>query len=272
VLRRNLFGAAGLLIVLMLVFVALSAPIIAPAAPNAELAAPLVSPSVDHLMGTDEFGRDVLSRIIYGSRTSLYVGILATGLALSAGSSLGLIAGFRGGWLDTTIMRIMDIIFAFPSLVLAIAITGVLGPSLTNAMLAIGLVYIPVFARVTRGPTLSVAQREYVQAARLSGARDVRIMVLHILPNVAAPIIVQATLSFSTAILSEAGLSFLGLGTQPPDSSWGSMLGSGRKFMEASPWVAFYPGLAIMLAVLGFNFAGDGLRDALDPELRKAVA
>ncbi len=271
VLRRNPIGALGLVVVLLVVLVALLAGVLAPFDPNAHITRPLQRPSSGHLMGTDEFGRDVLSRIIYGSRISLYVGVIATNIALAGGSTLGLLSGYRGGWFDNLSMRLMDIVFAFPPIVLAIAITGLLGPSLTNAMIAIGIVYLPVFARVARGPTLSVKEHDFVLAARAMGAGDLRIMRLHVLPNVAAPIIVQTTLSLSTAILSEAALSFLGLGTQPPDPSWGTMLGTGRKFMEVAPWVAFYPGVAIMLAVLGFNLAGDGLRDVLDPELAKAA-
>ncbi len=198
----------------------------------------------------------------------MYVGVVSVGIALGIGGTLGLIAGYFGGWLDNLLMRLMDVMFAIPSLVLAIAITGILGPSLRNAMIAIGLVYTPNFARVARGPVLSVIQHEYIAAARAIGARDWRIIARHVLPNVTAPLVVQTTLSLSTAILAEAVLSFLGLGTQPPEPSWGTMLGTGRKFMETAPWVAVFPGAAIMLAVLGFNLLGDGLRDALDPRLK----
>lgn len=267
IVRGNLIGTLGLGIVLAVIVVAAAADLLAPFDPNIEAARPLQAPSTTNLMGTDEFGRDVLSRIVYGARVSLYVGLVATGIALLAGASVGLVAGYRGRLFDAIVMRLMDVLFAFPALILAIAITGLLGPSLTNAMIAIGIVYTPVFARVARGPTLSVVQLDYVQAARALGAGDLRIVLRHVLPNVAAPIIVQTTLSLSTAILSEGALSFLGLGTQPPDPSWGTMLSGGRKFMEIAPWVAVYPGLAIMIAVLGFNLAGDGLRDVLDPEL-----
>ena len=181
---------------------------------------------------------------------------------------MGLVSGYYGGWADSIIMRFVDILFAFPTIVLAIAITGILGPSLTNATIAIGLVYAPVFARVMRGPVLSVVNDEYVQAARTIGASDGRIVWRHVFPNVTAPLIVQTTLALSTAILAEAALSFLGLGTQPPTPSWGTMLGTGRKFLELSPWVAIFPGLAIMITVLAFNLLGDGLRDVLDPRLR----
>jgi peptide/nickel transport system permease protein len=265
---RNPLGVVGALLILGLVLVALLAGVLAPFDPVSQLARRLTAPGEPYLLGTDEFGRDVFSRIIYGSRISLYVGVVSVGMALAIGGSLGLCAGYFGGWIDNVIMRLMDVMFATPSLVLAIAITGILGPSLQNAMIAIGIVYTPTFARVARGPVLSVVQHEYVQAARAVGARDWRIIARHVLPNVTAPIIVQTTLSLSTAILAEAVLSFLGLGTQPPEPSWGTMLGTGRKFMETAPWIAVFPGIAIMLAVLGFNLLGDGLRDALDPRLK----
>jgi peptide/nickel transport system permease protein len=247
---------------------AVLADILAPHPADAEIARPLQPPGGGFPFGTDEFGRDVFSRVIFGSRISLYVGVVATGMALIGGTPLGLVGGYRGGWVDGLIMRVMDVLFSFPALVLAIAITGMMGPSLMHAMIAIGIVYLPVFARVVRGPTLSVRYSEYVQAARALGASDARILVLHVLPNVAAPIIIQTTLCISTVILIEAALSFLGLGTQPPDPSWGTMLSTGRKFMEPAPWVMVYPGAAIMLTVLGFNLAGDGLRDVLDPGLQ----
>jgi peptide/nickel transport system permease protein len=265
---KNPLGVVGVVLIVALILVALLSDLLAPFDPASQLARRLTAPAAPYLLGTDEFGRDVFSRIIYGSRISLYVGVVSVGIALGIGGTLGLIAGYFGGWIDNLIMRLMDVMFAIPSLVLAIAITGILGPSLQNAMIAIGIVYTPSFARVARGPVLSVVQHEYVQAARTIGAQDWRIIVRHVLPNVTAPIIVQTTLSLSTAILSEAVLSFLGLGTQPPEPSWGTMLGTGRKFMETAPWVAVFPGLAIMLAVLGFNLLGDGLRDALDPRLK----
>jgi len=265
---KNPLGVIGALLILALILVALLAGVLAPFDPVSQLARRLTAPANPYLLGTDEFGRDVFSRIIYGSRISLYVGVVSVGIALGIGGTLGLIAGYFGGWIDNLIMRLMDVMFAIPSLVLAIAITGILGPSLQNAMIAIGIVYTPTFARVARGPVLSVVQHEYVHAARTIGAQDWRIIVRHVLPNVTAPIIVQTTLSLSTAILAEAVLSFLGLGTQPPEPSWGTMLGTGRKFMETAPWVAVFPGVAIMLAVLGFNLLGDGLRDALDPRLK----
>ena len=265
---KNPLGVAGAVLIGALLLTAALAGPIAPHEPAAQIARRLTAPGGEYLLGTDEFGRDVFSRIIFGTRISLYVGVVAVSMALLIGGTLGLVAGYFGGWLDNALMRLMDVMFAIPSLVLAIAITGILGPSLTNAMIAIGIVYTPTFARVARGPVLSVVQNEYVTAARTVGARDGRIILRHVLPNVTAPMIVQTTLSLSTAILAEAVLSFLGLGTQPPEPSWGTMLGTGRRFMETAPWVAVFPGLAIMLAVLGFNLLGDGLRDALDPRLK----
>ncbi len=268
-LLRTPQGLLGSLIVAAVALAALAGPFLAPHDPEAfHITARFKGPGADYWLGTDQFGRDILSRIIHGSRISLYVGVVSVGIALGIGGTLGLIAGYFGGWIDNVIMRLMDVMFSIPSLVLAIAITGILGPNLRNAMIAIGIVYTPTFARVARGPVLSVVQHEYIQAARTIGARDWRIIAQHVLPNVTAPIIVQTTLSLSTAILAEAVLSFLGLGTQPPEPSWGTMLGTGRKFMETAPWVAVFPGLAIMLAVLGFNLLGDGLRDALDPRLK----
>ena len=265
---KNPLGVVGAVLILLLLLTALFAGLLAPHDPVAQIARRLSAPGGQYVLGTDEFGRDILSRIIYGTRISLYVGVVSVGIALGIGGTLGLLAGYFGGWVDNLLMRLMDVMFAIPSLVLAIAITGILGPNLRNAMIAIGLVYTPTFARVARGPVLSIVQHEYVAAARTVGAGDGRILLRHVLPNVTAPNIVQTTLSLSTAILAEAVLSFLGLGTQPPEPSWGTMLGTGRKFMETAPWVAVFPGVAIMLAVLGFNLLGDGLRDALDPRLK----
>jgi peptide/nickel transport system permease protein len=262
-------GAFGAGLVSLLMLLALAAPLVSPYDPLSQPSRRLLAPGGAHLLGTDEFGRDVLSRLIYGARVSLEVGVISVGIALALGGTLGLVSGYFVGWLDVIVQRLADVVLAFPTVILVIAIAGVLGPSLPTAMLAIGLVYAPNFARVVRGPTLVVAREQYVEAARTLGAGSWRIMVVHVLPNVTAPIIVQATLSFSTAILAEATLSFLGLGIQPPAASWGTMLGSGRRFMEVAPWVAVYPGLAIMAAVLAFNLLGDALRDALDPRLRK---
>jgi peptide/nickel transport system permease protein len=258
----------GAVLVGLVVLVALLAPVLAPHAPAAQIAKPLLPPGATHLLGTDEFGRDELSRLIWGARVSLYVGGLAVLIALALGATAGVAAGFFGGWTDDVIMRVMDVVLSLPALVLAIAITSVLGPTLTNAMLAIGLVYAPTFARVARGPTLTVVQVPFIEAARSIGASSWRIILRHVLPNVAAPILVQMTVSFSTAILTEAALSFLGLGTQPPTASWGLMLSAARQYMLIDPWIAVLPGSAIALTVLGFNLLGDGLRDLLDPRMR----
>lgn len=269
-LAAQWIGLLGIFLVLSFVVMAVAAPIISPYDPISQPGEQLEAPNATYWLGTDEFGRDILSRIIHGARVSLQVGVISVGIALVIGGMLGLISGYYRGMTDAIIGRVIDIMFAFPTIILIIAISGVLGPSLITAMVAIGIVYAPIFARIVRGPTLAVMQQQYVEGAHAIGAGRWRIMARYVLPNIAAPIIVQATLSFSTAILSEATLSFLGLGTQPPDPSWGIMLGTGRRYMELAPWVAVYPGLAIALAVLGWNLLGDALRDALDPQLRKA--
>jgi len=235
--------------------------------PASQAAKRLLEPGADHLMGTDHLGRDTFSRILYGARVSLEVGVVAVGIALLVGTSLGLLAGYYGRRLDDVLMRLVDVMSAFPSLVLAIVISGLLGPSRNNAMLAIGIVYAPAFARVVRGATLAVKAEPYIESARVVGARDWRTIRLHVLPNILAPLIVMVSVYLSQAILSEAALSFLGLGTQPPEPSWGGMLSAARQYMELSPWMAIFPGAAIMVVVMGFNFLGDGLRDVLDPRL-----
>jgi peptide/nickel transport system permease protein len=266
---RNPIGLLGAVIVLSTVVIALTAPLIAPYAPDAQQAKRLLSPSWDHLLGTDELGRDTFSRIVFGSRVSLQVGVIAVAIALVVGTGLGVVAGFVGGRFDAFLMRLVDIMFAFPGLVLAIVIAGLLGPSRTNAMIAIGVVYAPGFARVVRGSVLSVMSEPYVEAGRVIGASSGRLVARHVIPNIVAPLIVMTTVYLSSAILAEAGLSFLGLGTQPPEPSWGGMLNIARTYMEIAPWMAIAPGLAIMIVVLGFNFLGDGLRDVLDPRLRE---
>jgi peptide/nickel transport system permease protein len=269
-LRRYPIAYLGVAIVVLVVALAILADVITPYDPAWQIDERLTPPNTDYVLGLDEFGRDVYSRIIYGARVSLYVGIVSVVfIALPLGLVLGVVAGYFGGWVDATLSRVVDVIFAFPSIILAIAIVGILGPSLTNAMIAIGIVYSPTFARVARGSTLAVVNLDYITASRTIGSRDRRIIWRHVLPNIAAPVIIQTTLALSTAILAEAALSFLGLGTQPPMPSWGTMLGTGRRYMELAPWVAIYPGIAIMITVLGFNLAGDGLRDALDPRLRE---
>lgn len=265
---HNPIGLVGLVIIGVVILVAIAAPLLAPQDPTSQVTRRLQPPGGGFLMGTDELGRDVFSRVVFGSRISLYVGIISVSIALVLGVTIGLLAGYYGGRLDTLLMRMMDILLAFPALVLAIMIAGLLGANLTDAMLAIGVVYAPHFARVVRGSVLGVKAELYIDAARLLGATGPRIIRRHVLPNVLAPLIVLATLSLSTAILTEASLSFLGLGAQPPEPSWGTMLNGGRKFMELAPWVVIFPGLAIMLVVQGFNLLGDGLRDALDPSLR----
>jgi peptide/nickel transport system permease protein len=265
---RNPIGMVGAAIVLLTILLALFAPVIAPYSPDAQDNKRLLSPRWDNLMGTDELGRDTFSRIVYGSRVSLQVGVIAVVIALLVGAVIGILAGYFGGRTDAWLMRVVDIMFAFPGLVLAIVIAGLLGASRTNAMIAIGVVYAPAFARVIRGTVLAVMSEPYVEAGRVVGAGTARLVAQHVLPNIVAPLIVMTTVYLSSAILAEAGLSFLGLGTQPPEPSWGGMLNLARTYMEISPWMAIFPGLAIMIVVLGFNFLGDGLRDVLDPRLR----
>lgn len=267
VLRTRLVGT-GLTISAVVILCALLADVISPYDPNAQDYLNLtMPPSLEHPLGTDDLGRDVLSRIIHGSRVSLQVGIIAVGIAVTLGVILGLVSGYLGGWVDDTIMRFVDAVQAFPGLILALAITAALGPSIGNAMIAIGFVSTPGFARLTRGQTLSVRERDFVAAARVLGIPPVAVMARHIWPNVTAPIIVQATLMMAGAIVTEASLSFLGVGVKPPTPSWGAMLRTGSQYLEVAPWIAIAPGLAIFLTVLAFNFVGDGLRRALDPRL-----
>ncbi len=266
---RNPIGMIGAVIIVLTVLIALLAPLIAPYSPSEQKAKRLLGPSRVHLMGTDELGRDTLSRIIYGARVSLQVGIIAVLIALVIGTLLGVVTGYYGGKTDTIIMRVVDIMFAFPVLILAIVIAGLLGPSRRNAMIAIGIAYAPAFARVIRGSVLSVVSEPYLEAGRVMGARSGWLIRQYVLPNILAPLLVLTSIYLSSAILSEAALSFLGLGAQPPEPSWGGMLSIARTYMEISPWMAIFPGLAIMIVVLGFNFLGDGLRDILDPRLRE---
>jgi peptide/nickel transport system permease protein len=268
-LLRNPIGLAGLIIVLATIVIAIFAPVIAPYSPSSIAFPRLQPPSWDHLMGTDEQGRDTFSRIVYGSRVSLQVGIIAVLIALVVGGLLGILGGYFGGRLDSVLMRFVDILFAFPGLVLAIVIAGLLGPSRRNAMIAIGVIYAPAFARVVRGTVLAVMSEPYIEAGKVVGSSSPRLIRLHVLPNIFAPLIVMVTVYLSSAILAEAGLSFLGLGTQPPEPTWGGMLNVARTYMEILPSMAIFPGLAIMIVVLGFNFLGDGLRDVLDPRLRE---
>ncbi len=268
--RKNLIGTLGVVIVLLLTLVAFFAPLLSPYDPNAQIGKRLNEPNTHYTLGLDQLGRDELSRIIYGARVSLGVGVISVGIALLLGLSLGLLSGYYGGALDNFIMRGMDLMFTLPSFVLALALAGILGPALRNVIIAIAFVTTPTIARITRAPVLAIREAEFIASARVVGAGDARIMFRHVLPNIVAPLIVQTTVSIADAILIEAGLSFLGLGVQAPDTSWGNMLGTGRDFMELANGLTIFPGAAIMLAVLGFNFAGDGLRDVLDPRLRGA--
>ena len=263
---RNRTALFGVVIIFIFALAALFAPLLAPADPLfMDFDSLMESPSLNHPAGTDNLGRDNLSRIIWGGRVSLQVGLLSMTLATAVGVSAGLAAGYYGRWVDTLIMRVVDAILAFPALLLAILMVAVLGPSLRNAMLAIGVAFIPSFARVTRANTLSIREKEYVEGARAIGASARRIMLRTILPNALSPIIVQVSLGVSYAILIEASLSFLGLGIQPPTPSWGYMLSTGREFITLAWWLTTFPGLAIFLVVLSWNFIGDGLREALDP-------
>jgi len=227
----------------------------------------MAGPSLAHWLGTDSFGRDVWSRIIYGTRASLGVSLASVGAALVIGTTLGVPAGYFGGMVDQMLGRLMDILFGFPSLLLAIVVAGILGPNLRNAILAIAAVYVPFFFRIARGPVLVERRKEYIEAARIVGVPTPRILLRHVLPNVLAPVVVQTAITLSYAILIEASLSFLGLGIQPPNPSWGSILNEGRPYLQIAPWISVFPGLVIMLAVMGFNLLGDGLRDAWDPRM-----
>ena len=274
---ENRGAVIGLYFFLFLVFLAVFAPLIAPHAPNAQYRdAVLVPPfwqeggSASFLLGTDAVGRDILSRLIYGTRYSLFIGVIVTVIALVGGIVIGVFAGYFRGWVDTVIMRLMDIILAFPSLLLALVLVAVLGPGLTNAMIAIALVFQPHFVRLTRAAVMAEKNRDYVVAAKVAGAGPLRLMFSTILPNCMAPLIVQATLSFSNAILDAAALGFLGMGAQPPTPEWGTMLAEAREFILRAWWVVTLPGLAILVTVLAINLMGDGLRDALDPKLKRS--
>jgi peptide/nickel transport system permease protein len=264
--RGAMVGAA---VVLFFVLVAIFATLISPYAPTAtDWAAVRKAPSWAHWLGTDEIGRDVLSRIIFGARASLKAGVVSVLISLTLGVPIGLLSGYVGGFLDGLLMRIVDAMLACPFLILAIALAAFLGPNLTNAMIAIGISAMPAFIRLTRAQTLSTKVEDYVEAAKAVGNPHIRIVLRHILPNILAPIMVQATLAIAAAIIAEASLSFLGLGQQPPDPSWGSMLNTAKNFLSQAPWMAWWPGLAIFVVVLSFNLLGDGLRDALDPRHR----
>jgi peptide/nickel transport system permease protein len=264
--RGAMLGAA---VVLFFILIAIFAPLIAPYDPLAtSWSAVRKPPSLLHLFGTDEIGRDVLSRVIYGARASLLAGVVSVSISLALGVPVGLLAGYSGGLVDGVLMRITDALLACPFLILAIALAAFLGPNLLNAMVAIGISAMPAFIRLTRAQTLATKVEDFVEAAKAVGNPHWRILLRHILPNILAPIMVQATLAIAAAIIAEASLSFLGLGQQPPDPSWGSMLNTAKNFLAQAPWMAWWPGLAIFVVVLSFNLLGDGLRDALDPRHR----
>lgn len=268
-LLRNRTAAAGLAMVVVLAVVGILAPVLAPYDPLAPtMRERLTPPTSRHWLGQDELGRDILSRVIYGARISLTIGIVAVGVGMAVGVPWGLLSGFYGGRLDLISQRLLDILLAFPPIILVILVVTVLGPGLWNAMIVIGITSVPNYSRVVRGSVLTLRDTEYVQAARAQGASDVRILARHVLPNVLGPVVVLGTLYTATAILTAAGLGFLGLGAQAPTPEWGAMLSRGREYLRVAPHVSAFPGLAILFSVLGFNLLGDGLRDALDPRLR----
>ncbi len=268
--KKNRLALAGAGIVSLFILLGLLAFFIAPEGINEQKNADrLLPPSSEYWLGTDDFGRDIFSRILHGARLSLTVGFFAVVGSCIAGTFLGVIAGYYGRWLDTLISRMFDILLAFPSILLAIAIVAILGPSLQNALIAIAIINVPTFGRIVRAKVLSLKEEEYIQAALSVGMKDRRILTYHILPNSLAPIIVQGTLCIATAILEAAALGFLGLGAQAPQPEWGRMLSDSRDYLQQAPWTVFFPGIAIMLTVLGFNLMGDGLRDALDPKMKE---
>jgi peptide/nickel transport system permease protein len=266
-LKRRKGAMVALVVVVLFVLIALFAPLIAPFNPTqTSFGMVRKAPTWINWFGTDEVGRDVLSRVIWGARASLSAGLVSVGIALGAGVPLGLLAGYAGGWIDAVLSRIVDAMLAIPFLILAIALAAFLGPSLGNAMIAIGVTSTPVFVRLTRGQTMQAKVEDYVEAARAVGNPHWRIAIIHVLPNIVPPLLIQASLAIAGAIIAEAALSFLGLGQQPPAPSWGSMLNTAQRFIAQAPWMAVWPGVAIFVAVLSFNLLGDGLRDALDPK------
>lgn len=268
-ISRNPTALLGVIIIVAYVAIALLAPLIAPHNPVAQNLDKSFAPlSAEHPMGCDEFGRDILSRIIYGARTSLIIQLFSVGIALFVGVFLGAVSGYFGGWIDEAVMRIMDILLAFPGILLALAIVAMLGPDLHNLIIAIGVYSIPQFARITRGSVLTIKQNEYVTAAHAIGESDSSTILRYVLPNAISPIIIQTTLRMATVLLTAAGLGFLGLGVQPPTPEWGTMLSTARIYLRSAPLVAVFPGVSIMAVVLGFNFFGDGLQDALNPKLK----
>jgi peptide/nickel transport system permease protein len=267
---KNRLAIAGLGIVVLFIFIAIIAPWIAPYSYKEQiLTERMQPPSSKHWFGTDDFGRDIFTRILYGARISLWVGFFSVLGSVVIGTLLGIVAGYYGRWVDAIISRIFDIMLAFPSILLAIAVVSILGPSLQNALIAIAVINIPNFGRLVRSRVLSVKQEEFIMAARAVGMKDTRILFHHILPNSISPVIVQATLAIATAIIEAAALGFLGLGAQPPSPEWGKMLADSKQYLVQAPWTLLFPGIAIMLTVLGFNLMGDGLRDALDPKMKQ---
>jgi dipeptide transport system permease protein len=273
---ENKGALAGFWLIVVAILVAISANLIAPHSPFDQYRDAVLQPpfwmdggSTEFLLGTDDVGRDILSRLIHGARLSLFVGVIVVTLSLAAGILLGITSGYFGGFYETVVMRLMDIMLALPSLLLAMAIVAILGPSLQNAILAIAVVILPHYVRLTRASVISEKNKDYVTASRVTGARPLRMMFVVLLPNCMAPLIVQATLGFSSAILDAAALGFLGMGAQPPTPEWGAMLANSLQFVQRAWWVVTFPGLAILLTVLAFNLAGDGLRDALDPKMKR---
>jgi len=268
-LKRNKLAIAGMIIIGAFIFMAAFANFITPYDPiKQDWSQVQKSPSLEHPLGTDELGRDLLTRIIFGARISMTIGVISVSIGLFFGGLIGLSAGYFGGWIDSILMRFMDIMLAIPYVLLAIAIVAILGPDLWNTMIAVGVVTIPRFARIARSSVLEIKSKDYVEAIRALGAGHRRILIHHILVNSLSPLIVQSTLTLASAILNAAALGFLGLGAQPPTPEWGAMLSDGRKVLLISPWIVTFPGIAIMLSVLGFNMLGDGLRDALDPRMK----
>lgn len=263
---ENRLNLIGLAFVSLVVLAAVLAPELAPFGPTEQdLFNRLQPPSMEHPMGTDQLGRDIFSRLLFGARISLRIAITVVAITLTIGTAVGVVAGYVGGWVDETLMRLVDVLLAFPGILLALVIAGILGPSLTNIMIALAVVGWTQYARIIRGSVLSVKEEEYIKSAQLMGVSNVRIITRHVIPNVVTPVIVLATMDMAYVILGTAGLSFLGLGAQPPTPEWGTMLASGRNYVDTAWWVVNFPGLAIMITVLGFNLLGDGLRDVLDP-------
>lgn len=267
-LSRNDITLWGLGVIIAMALAAVAAPYIAPYGYEVMSSELLKPPSASHLLGTDQFGRDIMSRLLYGSRVSLEVGLGGVAVAALLGVPIGALAGFYGKWLDEIVMRVMDILLAFPYIILAVALVAIVGPGLLNIIFVVGVTRIPQFARVVRSSTLTIKENDYIAAAYTIGQKPWRILAYHILPNCLTPIVVLATLNVATAILTESALSFLGLGIQPPEASWGTMIADGRRFVLDAPWISTFPGIVISITILGYNLCGDGLRDALDPKLR----